>query len=727
MSINITNSKENSNGEYLKPKSETIPEALKTQGTWINWYLDDTRASSSGKPTKVPYNPILGRQAKTNDPGTWLSFDEALQQFVVGRNYESAKRGVKFAVEGIGFVVTGDIVGVDLDKCRDPHTGQLQDWATEVVKRFDSYTEISPSKTGIRIICRGEIKGERNRKGSVEIYDRNSPRYLTITGHILDGSRITVETRQEAIDWLYGEYLYEEPSEAPEASEGHHDCPTSIEDVAIIERCRAAANGDKFAQLFDDGDWELAGYTSQSEADSALAAMIAFWTGPDRDRIARIFADSGLYRPKWDRVDYQNSVLDFACGLDRYFDWTHRLEAEAERKANQIVGSDYDFEYIAQAKEFLPSDDEMAEMHQRAEELKKKKEIDNLFPVFRYSTFDRSKRYKQIVEGTIYEQSLVLLYGPTSSLKSFLALDWAISIALGLEWNGKRTRRSKVIYIYAEAANNLWDRITAWFTAKGIEVPEDFDEWFIGIPCEVKLDVEESRDNLLKTIKHHDLGFDVVFVDTVDRNMIGIEDQLGMKGFLDSIKLLLRQMANTFVLIHHTGKDVARGSKGDSRLPSGADSIFQLLRNGTPENRGKTIKLTCEKQKVQGEGDPAYFGFNIVETGDHDEYGKPITSLALFPSTAAEFETKANAELSPCQAKVFASLNGFAATDDANVIKGGLTHHQLVADTGYSKSAVSKAINLLVKSGLIAEREIDKRRFFWRPIVENVSFQGWQK
>src|SRR5699024_273655 len=58
----------------------------------------------------------------------------------------------------------------------------------------------------------------------------------------------------------------------------------------------------KQARLFDDlmkGHWDRH-YTSQSEADIAMANILAFWCAKDYSQMDSIFRQSGLYRDKWD-------------------------------------------------------------------------------------------------------------------------------------------------------------------------------------------------------------------------------------------------------------------------------------------------------------------------------------------------------------------------------------------------------------------------------------------
>jgi putative DNA primase/helicase len=91
---------------------------------------------------------------------------------------------------GVGFVFAPDdgLAGIDLDHARNPDTGEIASWAQQIVDRFASYTEVSPSGTGLHIIVRGAVTAAV-KKDKVEIYDR--ARYFTVTGDVL-GNRNTI-------------------------------------------------------------------------------------------------------------------------------------------------------------------------------------------------------------------------------------------------------------------------------------------------------------------------------------------------------------------------------------------------------------------------------------------------------------------------------------------------------------------------------------------------------
>src|SRR5829696_9522357 len=146
---------------------ENIPEELRQRPQWLVWKLEER----DGKLTKVPYIAGGVGRAKSTDLMTWRTFEEAVLALETGR------------YNGIGFVFSsGDpFAGVDLDNCRDPETGELEEWAAKIVEAFGSYAEASQSGTGVHIIVKG--KAPNKKRGKVEAY--SSERYFAMTGQVL--------------------------------------------------------------------------------------------------------------------------------------------------------------------------------------------------------------------------------------------------------------------------------------------------------------------------------------------------------------------------------------------------------------------------------------------------------------------------------------------------------------------------------------------------------------
>ena len=153
-----------------------VPDELKNVKQWVLWILEDRE----GKPTKVPY-AVSGNMASTTDPTTWATFSEA------------EKESDPFVYNGMGFVISAPYVGIDLDKCRDPKTGEVEPWAKEAIEELDSYTELSPSGAGFHIWVKGWLEHPGNRAGRVEMYSR--ARYFTMTGRHVPGTPTTINER----------------------------------------------------------------------------------------------------------------------------------------------------------------------------------------------------------------------------------------------------------------------------------------------------------------------------------------------------------------------------------------------------------------------------------------------------------------------------------------------------------------------------------------------------
>jgi len=285
-------------------KNVSVAQSLKNKDQWICWNIEE----KDGRETKVPIDPHGSGYADTTDSDTWTSYEDAVE-------YKE-----KADCDGIGFVFTqaGWVVGVDLDDCRDPDTGQLEDWADDVVNTLDSYTEISPSGEGLHIYVEGTLRGlENNRKdelenvdgdGHLEMYEES--RFFTFSENHLRGTKTTVENRQNEIEEVGEKYL-EDDEKYPQKDFDPDDVQLDLSDEEILEKAKSAENGDEFERLWD-GD--LSGHDGDhSRADLALLNKLAFWTACDYDQMERLFSNSGLSREKWEnREDYRERSINKA-------------------------------------------------------------------------------------------------------------------------------------------------------------------------------------------------------------------------------------------------------------------------------------------------------------------------------------------------------------------------------------------------------------------------------
>lgn len=165
---------------------DNIPDSLKSLPRWSPWYRYQTK---SGKWSKAPVISVKERDK-------WCQFDEALKRMGKGHC-------------GLGLLMTGyhDLIGIDLDKCLD-EAGRPVAWARDIVRKAATYTEISPSGLGLRLILRGELpKDIQNHAVGVEAYNGHAGRFLTMTGDQWPGAPDGVaDAAPEFLAWLLDKF-----------------------------------------------------------------------------------------------------------------------------------------------------------------------------------------------------------------------------------------------------------------------------------------------------------------------------------------------------------------------------------------------------------------------------------------------------------------------------------------------------------------------------------------
>ena len=271
-----------------------IPEALKALNNWTVWKLEP----SNGRLTKIPYTRT-GHKASSTNRNTWNAFSVMAEYLDTKRNLYS----------GLGFMVSDGIVFVDIDHCI-AIDGSIDERGKDVLSAFpESYAEISQSGQGIHILTRGRIpKCFNNRKYGIEMYD--SSRFCAFTGNAIQALEPTEE--QDGIDYVFNKYCTRTGKSISTYSEPLPTGTSTYSDRWILNHAMdiKGQHGRNFRTLFS-GD--ISAYESASEADSALCTLLAFWCDRDQEQMDRLFRQSGLYRPKWERQDYRIRTLNHAC------------------------------------------------------------------------------------------------------------------------------------------------------------------------------------------------------------------------------------------------------------------------------------------------------------------------------------------------------------------------------------------------------------------------------
>ncbi|MCA8989363.1 MAG: hypothetical protein KDA78_17065, partial [Planctomycetaceae bacterium] len=274
--------------QLVQPDPGGIPLLLRKRRQWVCWKLQ-ADSKNPGAFTKVPVNPATGGLASSTNPATWSDFDTA---WACCQSKQAT---------GIGFVTVVDdgLVLVDLDNCRDPKTGELTEFASHWVQAFATYTEVSPSGTGLHLIVLGAKPTSRCRNKALGIECYAQGRFFCITGVSPAGPTADVRKCQPVLEQFFAECLVEDQAEPEQQSPSLVvPLPSGIDEERILQKIQRSKNAIAIIALLQ-GNRE-AYHGDHSAADQALCNHLAFWCDRDTVLIDQIFRKSGLMRDKWD-------------------------------------------------------------------------------------------------------------------------------------------------------------------------------------------------------------------------------------------------------------------------------------------------------------------------------------------------------------------------------------------------------------------------------------------
>jgi hypothetical protein len=164
----------------------------------------------NGKETKVPLR-VNGDMAASTRSSSWSTLAECKR--AAGQLPNVAGLGFVLAAERDAEAGQPPIVGIDLDGCRDPDTGEIEAWASEIILELNSYTEVSPSGTGVKIYCCVDpvpqveanklvIRPANGHGKAAQIEIFTTARYFAVTEQHLGGTPDEITDATEAFERL---------------------------------------------------------------------------------------------------------------------------------------------------------------------------------------------------------------------------------------------------------------------------------------------------------------------------------------------------------------------------------------------------------------------------------------------------------------------------------------------------------------------------------------------
>ncbi len=205
-----------------------------------------------------------------------------------------------------------------------------------------------------------------------------------------------------------------------------------------------------------------------------------------------------------------------------------------------------------------------------------------------------------LIEEHIHQTEVGVIYGVPNGGKTFVALDWALSVAAGVKWLGKyKTLQGPVLYMAGEGAASLQKRVEGWMIAKDVA---DLPAYFQCRPLPILEEeiVNEIREALagFRAEEHMEPGVSpaLIVVDTLSQFMMGgDENGTDMAVFVARLRHLSQEENCAVLIVHHTNKG-GMSERGHTALRGNVDVMFRC-EHEEKDGQLSGIKLTNDKQR----------------------------------------------------------------------------------------------------------------------------------
>lgn len=555
--------------------AETIPGFLKDAKRWLLWRYElpaSPKYSHTTKPAKIPYYISGSRRTAPDSPADASS----LATFHDALQALQAEEKSFTAYSGLGFALgkDGDLhwQGIDLDKVSQrPHLAALQ---------LPGYVETTPSGDGYHAIGYGEAFPAIKATDGIEAY--STGRYFTVTGRAISSEQTDIKP--------FVEQLRAAPVQKKEVYTQDIDTTLTHTQLEHLASALTTISAD------DYHTWVDIGLSLKKHGLQGLELWLA-WSAssPKFEQYSAL--------QKWDTfpsVTINNLDYRRIFTLAQAYGWRNPLSKD---KPIEPITS-HDTLPVTFASD-LPE---------------------------AYSPPD------ELVENLIVNKTTTILYGSSNSGKTFFALDLCCAISLNKEWMGRKVDGGGLtVYLATESPETVTSRIQAYQQYHNTRI----DSLAI-IP--VPLNFHESDEDaaaVIRTVRHleqtTELKTQLIIGDTLARMAAGADENSpkDMTPVMRRFDALVEALNTAVVIIHHSGKDEARGARGTSAIRAHVDTEIEIA-----ERDGYRVATVTKQRALSGKGDEIAFNLKVVPLGQN-KWGLPASTCIVEPVNI--IRAKANA------------------------------------------------------------------------------------
>jgi hypothetical protein len=301
---------------------------------------------------------------------------------------------------------------------------------------------------------------------------------------------------------------------------------------------------------------------------------------------------------------------------------------------------------------------------------------------------DENREPEWLLHQVIEAKVLAVLAGPRASFKSFIALDWAMRVAMD----------ELPVAILSGEGGGLGRRVKAWMQTFGggrdlRELP------VLALEKPLNLNREEEMAMLVEAIDQAGVKPALVVIDTLSKFSAGMDENSNQEvaEYLAQVSRYLRERYEASVLIvAHSGHGDSDRPRGASALMANPDSEFIVKRAAQPANH---VEVTRQRFKDTGELPNLAYEAEVIDLGAADRYGERLTSLIMRQSVAqTEKPITAQAPSGKAQRTILMALRERQKREDSPLVWTTEELRAIGRECGISRQSVHDAVEKLMLS-----------------------------
>lgn len=642
------------------------PAALRDLKGWLVWRW--VRRPDRPKALKMPYYLSGGVRNKTHGSAE----DRAL----LATFKEAKEFAEKHDFSGVGLALMPEfgVTALDFDNC--VKDGKIDERVEQLTA--GTYSELSPSGTGVRAFMLGESPDSKDSMpvdGSFGFETFHSKGFVTFTGNVTDFCEMTgfsstvAPLTDEVRAFCATRFKRLERKRAECVGAGKPTMGYSFEEISEFLR-----------KLPDDlhyDDWVSVGMCVHHETEGEGFDIWDEWSSRS---------------PKYTSTEYS---------MERWVSFGRNSTAEYKTMGTVL-------QMIRDHGGDTGVDTASPEEFEALQPIPLKEHGEFGF----YSIAELRERVgppEWLIKGILPKTELGILFGASTAGKTFALLDMCAAIARGIEWNGRRVKKGRVLYVAAEGRGGLPSRMEAYCKKHGIDESEVPIVFAAGKIPNLANDV--SVKAFIKEIKRFG-PFDLIIIDTLAKVSVGADENNGkdMGIIMANAEAIGEAAGGTPILVHHTGKDASRGSRGHGSLKGNVGVELEVMR------RDNSPLRTLYVHKVKDA--PALFGLDfkleVVQVDQVDEDGVHETSCTVeyITGVAKEGEAPQRQPSGAHERTVLSTLHEMTGLEPGAEVAVEDLIEQAVSQTVRSqakqdnrKRDIKRAFDALVKGEWIVEKD----------------------